>query len=126
MAPWWLRPAPPDGSTFFDKDQSVYVVVTPSDAYGAGTAVTSSSIVVSNTAPGAPSISIAPTEPVAGEDDLLCQIDTDSSDDDDDSITYIIEWSVDGAVYTDATTTVELGDTVSGRQHSLQNFGNAS
>ena len=101
-----------DGATYFDKDQEVYVVVTPSDAYGAGTAVTSSSIGVSNTAPGTPSISIAPTEPVAGEDDLLCQIDTDSSDDDDDSITYTIEWSVDGAVYTDATTTVVTGDTV--------------
>ena len=101
-----------DGSTYFDKDEEVYVVVTPNDGYDDGDAVASDSVIVSNTVPGAPSISIDPDEPAAGEDYLFCEIDTDSSDDDGDSISYTIEWEVDGVAYTDATTTTESGDTV--------------
>ena len=47
-----------------------------------GSPVTSSSITVSNTAPTAPSVSILPNEATAGQDDLVCSIDTSSSDDD--------------------------------------------
>ena len=43
---------------------------------------------------------------------LVCTIDTDSSDADDDAISYTITWEVDGVAYTDATTTDETGDTV--------------
>jgi hypothetical protein len=101
-----------DGVTYFDKDQEVHVVVTPNDGSDDGSSATSSSITVSNTAPGAPSLSIDPDEPVEGADDLLCQIDSDSSDDDEDAITYTITWEVDGVSYTDATTTTETGDTI--------------
>ena len=44
--------------------------------------------------------------------DFVCEIDGVSSDDDNDSITYTIEWDVDGPAYTDATTTNHTGDTV--------------
>ena len=49
-----------DGATYFDKDQVVYVVVTPNDGYEDGAAVSSSSVVVSNTAPGAPTVPLTP------------------------------------------------------------------
>jgi hypothetical protein len=49
---------------------------------------------------------------------LLCSIDTESTDDDGDAITYTFEWEVDGTSYTDATTTVETGDTVPSSDYS--------
>ena len=48
-----------DGSTYFDKGQEVYVVATPSDEYESGSAVTSDSVIVSNTPPEAPTISVS-------------------------------------------------------------------
>lgn len=43
---------------------------------------------------------------------LVCLIETESTDADGDAITYTFDWEVDGAAYSDATTTVETGDTV--------------
>jgi hypothetical protein len=43
---------------------------------------------------------------------LICRIDELSSDDDGDAISYIFDWDVDGAAYTDTDTTTEEGDTV--------------
>jgi formylglycine-generating enzyme required for sulfatase activity len=43
---------------------------------------------------------------------LSCVIDTESDDDDFDTIAYGFEWTLDGAAYLDATSTVETGDTV--------------
>jgi hypothetical protein len=91
----------------------VYVQVTPSDAYGSGSAVSSSSVTVANTAPTAPVVGIDPTAPVAG-DDLICAIDTASSDVDGDSISYTISWTVGGVAWTTTTTTAVSGDTVDG------------
>jgi hypothetical protein len=88
-----------DGVTWFDKHQDVYVVVTPSDGADDGTAVSSSSVIVVNTPPEAPSISIEPSVPAAGSDDLLCQVDVDSTDLDADSIGYSMSWTVDGVAY---------------------------
>jgi len=65
-----------------------------------------------NTEPTAPEVSIAPTSPTAGEDDLICSIDEDAYDPDGDSVTYTFEWEVDGVSFTGATTTTETGDTV--------------
>ncbi len=100
------------GESYFDKDQEVYVVVTPNDGTEDGTALSSSSVIVLNTAPGAPSISIDPEDPIEGEDDLVCIIDTGSTDADGDSVTYLFEWEVDGEAYEDAVTTYQTGDTV--------------
>ena len=83
------------GVTWFDKDQAVYVVVTPNDGTEDGPAVTSSSLTVLNTAPEAPVVSIDPAEPVEGVDDIVCVIDTESSDDDGDSVAYSMSWTVD-------------------------------
>ncbi len=88
-----------DGTTHFDKHQDVYVEVTPSDASDSGTAVASSSLTVLNSPPGAPSVSITPGEPVEGEDELVCGVDSASSDADGDGLNYSMSWSVDGASY---------------------------
>jgi hypothetical protein len=45
--------------------------------------------------------------------DLVCSIDTESTDDDGDTISYTFEWDVDGTAFTDTDTTTETGDTVS-------------
>lgn len=109
------------GITYFDKDQAVYVEVTPNDGTDDGTTVTSSSIIVSNTAPTAPSISIDPEDPMPGTDDLVCLIDAASSDDDSDTITYTFDWEVDGSTWTGSTyTTYEAGDTIDGADVSVE------
>ncbi len=102
-----------DGGTWFDKGQQIELTVTPYDSAGVGVPGSTGPITVLNTPPGAPSVSIAPTEPVEGVDDLVCAIDADSSDDDGDPITYTFSWTVDGAGYSGSTsTTAHSGDTV--------------
>jgi hypothetical protein len=44
--------------------------------------------------------------------DLLCTIDTESTDDDDDAISYTFEWDVNGLAHTGTTTTIETDDTI--------------
>ncbi len=100
-----------DGSSFFDRDEVVYVVATPSDGTDTGTAVTSSSVTVGNTAPTDAAIAIAPTNAL-DDDDLVCEVTTASTDADADTISYTIAWDVDGATFTGATTTTHTGDTV--------------
>jgi hypothetical protein len=101
-----------DGSFFFEKGDDVYVEATPSDLETTGETLRSRSVPVLNSLPTAPSISIEPTSPSAGRDDLLCVVDSPSSDADGDSITYTVTWGVDGADYTDAQSTHFSGDTV--------------
>jgi formylglycine-generating enzyme required for sulfatase activity len=101
------------GATYFDKDDAVHVVVTPSDGTDSGDSVASDSITISNTAPSAPSVSIGPVEPIAGVDDIICSIDSGSSDADGDTVSYTITWDVDGTAFTGATTTTRTGDTIS-------------
>lgn len=48
-----------DGNTAFDRDQEVYVVVTPYDGTDVGSSLSSDSIIVNNTPPNAPEISVA-------------------------------------------------------------------
>ena len=101
------------GLAFFDRDDEVAVTVIPFDGTDSGDAFASETLVVQNTPPEAPGLSITPPEPVAFVDDMLCQIDTESTDADGDSVTYTLGWTKDGASYTDATTTTLSGDTVS-------------
>jgi hypothetical protein len=100
-----------DGEDWFDKDDEVYVVITVNDEIETSSAI-SETITIENTPPEAPEVSIDPEELQAGTDDLVCVIDTDASDEDGDSISYTIEWDVDGTEYTSATTTYYTDDTV--------------
>jgi len=87
-----------DGATMFDKDDVITVTVTADDGTDS-TSATSSSITVENTPPEAPTLSISPSAPEEG-DELVCEVDVDSHDDDGDTITYTMSWTVDGVAYT--------------------------
>jgi len=87
------------GVSWFDKHQVVQVTVTPFDGTDTGTSVSSTAITVLNSPPTAPVVSIDPSDPGASHDDLLCEIDTASTDDDGDSIDYGMAWTVDGLSY---------------------------
>ena len=90
------------GATYFDKGQSIYVVVTPNDGSADGTTGTSSTVTVSNAAPTAPVVEVTPADAVEG-DDLTCAVTTASTDADGDALTYAFAWDVDGVAYTSAT-----------------------
>ena len=98
------------GANWFDRDQEVYVVVTPDDGDGAGAASTSSVVTISNSPPEAPTVAISGKRDA---DDLVCEVSVDATDADEDAVTYTVDWEVDGVAFTGAGTTTETGDTVS-------------
>ncbi len=89
------------GSSYFSKNQAVYVTATVNDGT-TSTSLSSSAITVSNTAPTAPVVAITPVEPEAG-DDLTCSVTTAATDVDGDALTYSFAWDVDGVDYASAT-----------------------
>ena len=89
------------GVSYFNKGQAVYVTATANDGTTT-TALTSSSITVSNTAPTAPVVAITPVDAESG-DDLTCSVTTASTDVDGDALTYAFTWDVDGVDYASAT-----------------------
>ena len=100
------------GVTHFDRDDEVYVVVTPNDGVDFGLSFTSSGIGISNTAPTAPSISISPAPATAGQDDLVCSVDTSSADADGDTVVYTYVWRDDvGAIQQTTTAVTATADT---------------
>lgn len=101
-----------DGRTSFAKGQSVYVIGTPTDGSDDGASVRSDPLVIADTPPTAPTVAILPTAPGAGVDALVCAVETDATDADGDTLTYSYAWEVDGAPFSDATTTSATGDTV--------------
>ncbi len=100
------------GVTYFDRGQSVYLSVTPSDGTDTGAPVNSNTITISNTPPTAPTALISPQSPVEGIDDLICELDIASTDADGDTITYWVDWKVDTVPYSGSTSTYYTGDTV--------------
>jgi len=103
------------GETWFDKNDEVVVYATPV-VEGIEGDTQSASIVVSNTAPAAPTVEIVPSAPIEGEDDLICTVTVDSSDDDpgdEAGITYAATWTVDTVSFTDTSETTFPDDTVS-------------
>jgi len=100
------------GVSWFDKGDRVAVTVTPTDGTDSGAPLTSSTTTVLNSPPTAPGATIEPADPIEGEDDLLCELDTSSTDADGDSISYTITWSNGSTSYGDALTTLRDGDTV--------------
>lgn len=101
------------GATTFSKGQVVQVIVTPSDGMDAGTAMSSAAITVQNTPPVAPTLVFVPDDPVEGEDDLWCAIDTPAFDEDGDPVTLEFTWAMDGVPWSSPiSTTVEPNDTI--------------
>ena len=94
----------------FTKGQSVGCTATVSDGTD-GNSMASSAVVVSNTAPSAPvaSVNSSATE---GED-LLCSLDTASTDIDGDALSYSVQWFKNGRSYGGSTLSVSLsGDSI--------------
>ena len=105
-----------DGTTHFSKHQSIHVIVTPSDGIDTGTAMQSTSVSVSNSAPETPVVSFNPADPEPGVDNLTCQVDY-LFDADGDPITYDFVWTIEGTTYTGTPlTTNQTDDTIAGTE----------
>ena len=74
-----------DGVLWFSRDQEVTATVVTSDG-AMLSEPTSISLTVANTAPTAPEINVSPEAPVPGEDDIVCSVSVEATDDDDDDI----------------------------------------
>jgi hypothetical protein len=105
-----------DGAASFDRGQEVFVRAIADDATDESAPVDSATIVVGNTAPTAPAVSVFPASPLAGEA-IVCLVDALGSDVDADSLAVRFTWRVNGVAYSGATSTTERsGDTVPGAQ----------
>ena len=102
-----------DGLSYFDRDDSVYVVVTVDDGAG-NSSLTSDTVVILNTPPSVFNTQISPLEPVSGQDDLVCTTQYSNPDIDGDSVTLTYEWLVDGQATTFTSDTVDGSETNSG------------
>ncbi len=107
------------GSTDFDKNDSVFLDLTPNDGTEDGTTERSSTKIVQNTAPTGLVAAISPATPDGATEDIVCSVDTVPTDADGDTLTYTFTWDADGLVYPDdyasATgpdTTTETNDTI--------------
>ena len=91
-----------DGSQLmgFDRDDEVYVLVTPNDGTDDGTIVESDHAMVQNSLPTSPTVQVVSAsgaiEVGAGEEDLVCTITGVSTDADGDSVDYTYDWYVNG------------------------------
>ena len=101
-----------DGSQInnFDKNDTVSVSTTVSDGHTSSSQI-SSAITIQNTPPTLAGISLSPSNPAAG-DSIQCVLDTPSTDEDGDSITYTIDWTVSGNPYLNGVTTAISNDTI--------------
>jgi hypothetical protein len=106
-----------NGVSSFDRDDEIYVLVTPNDGSDDGVLVESDHAVVLNIVPTEPSISLTSLviPPMAGIDDLTCQVTGVSTDLDGDVVAYIYEWFDNvGALQQTTSNSVSISDTLSG------------
>lgn len=85
-------------------------IATATDSYGDSTAATATHT-IGNTAPTAPVISISPDPATAGQDDLVCSVDTLSFDSDGSTVVYTYVWTDDsGSIQQTTTETTATSD----------------
>lgn len=96
--------------TYFVKGDLVTVTVTPWDGTDTGEAVASGSREIQNSAPTAPVVAIDPEYP-EDEDDLECQVVTDSVDADGDAVSYTYAWENNGTASSETSDTVSASST---------------
>jgi len=98
----------------FRRGDTVTVTVSATDGLDRAEPLTSAAITIQNSPPTAPEVVIDPEDPRKGQS-LVCEIATPSVDADDDRLTYVVDWYLDGAKY-DGTTrsTLHSGDTLPG------------
>ncbi|MFT7520040.1 MAG: hypothetical protein ACI9MC_002184 [Kiritimatiellia bacterium] len=101
------------GLDYFDRDDEIQAFVTLDDGDLTSNEVASNIIVVENTPPTAPEIELTPLNPTLDRDALVCKVIVEGTDLDNDTLTYEIDWTVDGSAHTGSTrkTTWE-GDTI--------------
>jgi len=108
-------PAEQLDSTHFDKGDSIYVVLTPSDGSDEGTPVTSNTVTAVNTAPLAVSAALDPTEGTE-ETTFLCAVSGWQDPDPADSESYGFQWYVNGVTSVTTATldgaSFQRGDTL--------------
>jgi hypothetical protein len=107
----------------------VSCTATPFDGIVDGAPATAS-LTIANTPPTGPSIQISGS---GGQDDLVCKINIDGTDEDGHELSYSVRWEVDGASHNGTTTTTTWpNDTVPASQtnsgetwtcHALSNDG---
>lgn len=78
----------------FVKSDEILVIVTPNDGTDDGEPMISDTLVVSNSIPTQPTVSISPN-PAYADDDLTCNA-SGSTDDDDDEFSYVYQWYKNG------------------------------
>ena len=88
-------------STYFDRGDAVVCVVTPTDGSSTGSAVTSNTVTIGNTAPEASAVSISPSSPTASST-LTCSYTFSDVDSDSDHST--VSWKINGAIAASGTT----------------------
>ena len=88
--------------SLFAKGDSVSVKVVATDGQADSTEALATTT-ISNSLPTTPSVSIFPAVPVEGVNDLVCTA-SGSTDADQDNVSYAFAWTVDGSVYTNAST----------------------
>lgn len=111
------------GVDFFDRGDEVYVVVTPNDGVDDGVPVSSSSLSILNSLPSAPMISVSPNPAEVGRDDLVCTIDSPSTDDDGDPVLYTYVWQgADGSIQQTTAEVDTTSDVLSASETSIGNW----
>jgi hypothetical protein len=95
-----------DGALYFEKNDGVFVTVTPNDGLSDGVPLSSSVITILNSPPSSPVLNMAPNPAAEGIDDLTCSIDVLSTDDDGDNIVYSYEWIDNAGINQQSTTQV--------------------
>ena len=100
-------------SSDHEKGDVVKVTVIANDGEGDSLGFQASTTIL-NTPPTTPNISLSSTSPTAGNTDIICSVDTEATDADGDSLSYVFAWELDGSSYTQTSTTNSSGDTIQG------------
>ncbi len=96
-------PVEADGTSLdpalFVRGQWVQVEAIPNAGGLTGDAARSQPVEILNSPPGAPRVTIEPSWPVVGQDGLSCALLEPAVDPDEDTLSYRVEWTVDGAAH---------------------------
>ena len=100
-----------DGIQHFEKHDEIYVIAKVFDGIDYSFPYTSVSVTVKNSEPTIPELSLSPTNPYEGKDDVNCQITNPSDDIDSDIILYQYTWlDSNGNVITISDPTEEMNN----------------
>lgn len=100
-----------DGNTYFDKSDVIQVTLTPNDGEDDGAPLMSDSYTILNSPPTQPLVLIDVDKPKP-DDDLWCELITDSTDADGDDLEKTLTWERNGSAFTDTDTLGVAGDYV--------------